>query len=101
MVYAAIQVAAGEEPRIGVLELAMLAGAGMAWARRRRWRSPLVEAAGLPLLALAGGAVGWFLDPAVRVALVGGQLSLAAGLHVPGWLAGHRGGARRAARIAR
>ncbi len=86
--YAAIQVATGDEPRVGVLELALLAGAGMAWARRHRWRSPVVEAAGLPLLALAGGAAGWFLDPAVRVALVGGHVPLAAGLHVPGWLAG-------------
>ena len=87
VVYASVQVASGEEPRVGVLELALLAGAGMAWARRRRWRSPLVEAAGLPLLALAGGAAGWFLDPAVRVALVNGQPAVAAGLHVPGWLA--------------
>ncbi len=87
VVYAALQVAVHEEPRVGVLELALLAGAGMAWARRRRWRSPVVEAAGLPLLALAGGAAGWFLDPAVRVALVDGHAGVAAGLHIPGWLA--------------
>jgi MYXO-CTERM domain-containing protein len=87
VVYAALQVATGEQPRIGVLELAMLAGLGMAWARRRRWRTPTAEAAGLPLLALLGGAAGWFLDPAVRIALIDGHAAVAFGLHVPGWLA--------------
>ncbi len=86
--YAALQVATGDQPRVGVLELALLAGLGMAWARRRRWRSRLVEAAGLPLLAFAGGVAGWFLDPAVRIALVDGHTAVALGLHVPGWLAG-------------
>lgn len=88
VVYAAVQVATGEQPRIGVLELAMLAGIGMAWARRHRWRNPTADAVGLPLLALAGGAAGWFLDPAVRIALVDGHVAVAFGLHVPGWLAG-------------
>ncbi len=87
VVYAALQVTTGEQPRIGVLELALLAGTGMAWARRRYWRTPVVEAAGLPLLALAGGAAGWFLDPAVRIALVDGHAGIAAGLHIPGWIA--------------
>jgi len=86
--YAALQVATGEEPRIGVLEMALLAGVGMAWSRRRAWRTPLVEAAGLPILALLGAGLGWFLDPAVRTALVGGHGDVALGLHVPGWLAG-------------
>ena len=100
VVYAAIQVATGDEPRVGVLELALLAGAGMAWARRRRWRSPVVEAAGLPLLALAGGAAGWFLDPAVRVALVGGPRAAGRGAPRAGLAGRDRGRARRAPRIA-
>src|ERR1700730_2256260 len=88
VVYAALEVAAGQQPRLGPLELAMLAGLGMAWARRRRWRSRVPEAVGLPLLALLGAAAGWFLDPTVRGLLVDGFPHAALGLHVPGWLGG-------------
>ncbi|MGZ6373059.1 MAG: DUF4129 domain-containing protein [Candidatus Limnocylindria bacterium] len=87
VVYAAAQVATGDEPRVGPLELALLAGVGMAWARRRRWRLPAVEAVGLPLLALVGGAIGWFLDPTVRGLIVDGFPRTALSLHLPGWLA--------------
>jgi hypothetical protein len=88
VVYAASQVATGHEPRIGPLELAVLAGMGMAWARRSRWRSPAAEAIGLPLLVVLGGATGWFLDPTVRSLLVDGFPRTALGMHVPGWIAG-------------
>jgi Domain of unknown function (DUF4129) len=88
VVYSAIQVATGHEPRIGPLELAVLAGMGMAWARRRRWRTPAAEAVGLPLLVVLGGATGWFLDPTVRSLLVDGFPRTALGMHIPGWIAG-------------
>jgi hypothetical protein len=88
VVYAAIQVATAHQPQIGPLELALLAGMGMAWARRSGWRSPLPEAAGLPLLAVLGGAMGWILDPTVRHLLVEGFPRTALTEHLPGWLAG-------------
>jgi len=87
VVYAAVQAVSDQPPHIGPIELAMLAGIGMAWARRTRWRGPGAEAIGLPLLALVGGALGWFLDPHVRDALVGGNLNAALGMHISGWLA--------------
>src|SRR5436190_950147 len=70
VVYAAIQVVTGHPPEIGPLELALLAGVGMAWARRNGWRSRVPEAIGLPILAVLGGALGWVLDPTVRHLLV-------------------------------
>jgi Domain of unknown function (DUF4129) len=84
--YAALQAAVGEPIWIGPLELATIAWAGMAWGRRNRWRSPAAEALGLPLLALAFGAVGWVIDPHVRQQLVRGELLAALSLHVTGWI---------------
>jgi len=52
VVYAALQAATGQFPWIGPLEFGVMASAGMAWGRRKRWRSPAAEALGLPLLAL-------------------------------------------------
>jgi hypothetical protein len=86
VVYAALQAATGQFPWIGPLEFGLMAGAGMAWGRRRRWRSPTAEALGLPLLALAAGAFGWLLDPAVRASLAVGAPIAALSLHGPGWL---------------
>jgi hypothetical protein len=88
VVYAAAQALFDHPPHIGPIELAMLAGIGMAWGRRTRWRDAATEAIGLPILALAGGALGWFLDPHVRDAVVSGNLSAALGMHFGGWLAG-------------
>ena len=86
VVYAALQAATGQFPWIGPLEFGVMAGAGMAWGRRRRWRSPTGEALGLPLLALAAGAFCWLLDPAVRANLAVGQPIAALSLHGAGWL---------------
>jgi hypothetical protein len=86
VVYAALQAATGQFPWIGPLEFGVMAGAGMAWGRRRRWRSPAVEALGLPLLALAAGGFGWLLDPVVRGNLAIGAPIAALSLHGAGWL---------------
>src|SRR5687768_5302374 len=85
--YAALQALSGDPARLGPLELAVLAWGGMAWGRRKGWRSPGVEAVGLPLLALAAGAVGWLLDPPVRQELARGDIITALGSHPAGWLA--------------
>jgi hypothetical protein len=86
VVYAALQAATGGFPWIGPLEFGVMAGAGMTWGRRRRWRSPAAEALGLPLLALVAGAFGWLLDPVVRGDLAVGLPIAALSLHGPGWL---------------
>jgi hypothetical protein len=85
--YAALQALGGDPVRLGPLELAVLAWAGMAWGRRSGWRSPAVEAVGLPLLALAAGAAGWVLDPMVRQELARGDIVAALGSHPAGWVA--------------
>src|SRR5688572_21481263 len=59
---AALQVLFGEVPIIGPFEFAILAGSGMAWARRSKWRGPAAEAFGLPALAVAVGALAWLLS---------------------------------------
>lgn len=84
--YAALQAALGEAPLVGPIELSLFAGAGIAWARRRRWTGPMADMVGSIALAVLGGALTWFLDPAVRVALVGGHTEAALGLHLPGWV---------------
>ena len=86
VVYAAVQAATGQFPWIGPLEFGVMAGAGMAWGRRKRWRSATVEALGLPLLALGAGAFCWLLDPLVRANLAVGQPIAALSLHGAGWL---------------
>jgi hypothetical protein len=88
VVYAAAQALSRGTPQVGPLELALLAWAGMAWARRSLWRSTEADAVGLPLLVLLGAAAGWFLAPEVRAALLDGRLIAALGLHPAGWLAG-------------
>jgi hypothetical protein len=98
--YAAAQAVSQQTPQVGPLELALLAGVGMAWTRRRHLLGPAADAFGLPLLALIGGAAGWFLAPEVRGALLDGQPFVALGLHPAGWLgavAVLRGSAHRAA----
>lgn len=85
--YAALQAVSGDPVRLGPLELALLAWAGMAWGRRGAWRSPAAEALGLPLLALVAGAAGWLLDPVVRQELARGEVVAALGGHPAGWLA--------------
>lgn len=86
--YAALQALTGEAAWMGPLELSIFAWAGMAWGRRRSWRSPAVEALGLPVLAVVAGMLGWMIDPGVRQALIAGEPLVALGLHAPGWLAG-------------
>ena len=86
VVYAAVGVLLGDEPRLGPLELAILAGAGMAWARRRRLRSREAEAAGLPILIVLGGFAGWILDPQVRILLLDGFPGAALATHPAGWI---------------
>jgi hypothetical protein len=86
VVYAALQALAGETPRLGPLELSLLAWIGLGWGRRKRWTGPLAEAVGLPLLALLGGVVGWLLDPQVRSLLLDGRGIEALGTHLPGWI---------------
>ena len=99
VVYAALQAFSGEIPRIGPIELALLAWMGLAWGRRSRWQSAGAEAIGLPALMLLGGAVGWLLAPEVRTLLVNGQPLEALGTHYAGWvgaIAVWRGDAHRA-----
>jgi hypothetical protein len=86
VVYAALQAFSGAIPRIGPLELALLAWMGLAWARRARWQSAAAEAIGLPALMLVGGTIGWLLAPEVRTLLVHGQFVDALGAHPAGWI---------------
>lgn len=86
VVYAALQALSGDVPRIGPIELALLAWIGIAWGRRARWHSAGAEAIGLPALMLLGGAMGWLLAPEVRILLVHGQPLEALGTHVAGWI---------------
>lgn len=98
VVYAALQAFSGDSPRIGPLELALLAWIGLAWGRRGRWTSAAAEAIGLPGLMLLGGAIGWVLAPEVRLLLVTGHPFEALGTHLAGWigaLAVWRGDAHR------
>jgi len=88
VIYAALQAAGGQLSYIGPIELAVLVGAGTAWARRQRWTSPRADALGLPIGILVAGAFGWLLDPHVRAALIDGVPLLALSLHLAGWLAG-------------
>ena len=71
---AAVQATFGEVPIIGPFEFAILAGIGMGWARRARWRTAAWEAFGLPFLAVGAGALCWLLAPEVRIALAEGSL---------------------------
>jgi hypothetical protein len=86
VLYAALQSTAREIPYLGPLEFGALVMAGTAWGRRRRGTSPW-ESAGLPLLALLCGLLGWILSTDVRIALGEGNVVRALSLHVPGWLA--------------
>lgn len=100
VVAAAIQALAGQPPQVGPLELAIVAGAGMGWARRSRWHGSLAESVGTPLLAVVGGIAIWLLDPAVSAALTAGHPEQALGEHPGGWigaLAVLRGAAHRSA----
>lgn len=99
VVYAALQAFSGAIPRVGPIELALLAWMGLSWGRRKRWQTAGAEAIGLPALMLVGGAVGWLLDPEVRTLLVNGQALDALGTHPAGWIgaiAVWRGDAHRA-----
>ena len=84
--YAALQAFSGSIPRVGPIELALLAWMGLAWGRRSRWQRAGAEAIGLPLLMVVGGAVGWLLAPEVRALLVNGQPLEALGTHLAGWI---------------
>jgi hypothetical protein len=84
--YAALQALSGQAVRVGPLELAVLAWAGMAWGRRSGWRTPGAEAVGLPLLAVVAGAAAWLLDPLVRQELARGELLAALSMHPAGWV---------------
>ena len=84
--YAALQAVTGQLPIVGPLELALLAGIGMAWSRRRGWVGPGPEVVGGLLLVVLGGALTWFLDSAVRVELLSGNTDAAFATHIPGWI---------------
>ncbi len=86
VVYAALQAIPGWPPSVGPLELALLVWAGLAWGRRSRWLGSVASAMGLPALALAGGALGWALDPEVRGLVLDGHLEQAIGIHLAGWI---------------
>ncbi len=86
VVAAAIQALFGEPPIIGPLEFAILAGIGMAWARRTSRRTAAWEAFGLPAIAVAAGTVCWLLAPEVRIALIEGDLQAAVAAHAGGWI---------------
>ena len=87
ILYPPLQAIPGEVAYMGPMELGALVVAGLAWSRRRRWRSPATEALGLPLLALAAGLFGWLTSPGVRIGLIEGDLFGALSQHLPGWLA--------------
>jgi hypothetical protein len=76
----------GDVPIIGPLEFAILAGIGMRWARRKRWRTPAWEAFGLPFIAVGAGALCWLLAPEVRIALAEGSFTNALATHPGGWI---------------
>lgn len=84
--YAALQAVLGDTPIVGPIELSLIAGAGIAWARRRRWTGPAADLVGSVIIAALGGALTWLGDPAVRVALVSGDIEAAFALHLPGWV---------------
>lgn len=86
VVAAALQALFGEVPIIGPFEFAILAGAGMAWARRSKWLGPAAEAFGLPAVAVTVGALAWLLSPDVRVALLQGDAQAAISAHPGGWI---------------
>lgn len=86
VVYAALQAFSGAIPRVGPIELALLAWMGLAWGRRKRWTTAGAEAIGLPLLMVVGGAAGWLLAPEVRTLLVEGRPLEALGTHLAGWI---------------
>ena len=86
VVAAALQALFGEPPIIGPLEFAILAGIGVAWARRSGRRSAAWEAFGLPSIAVAAGTLCWLLAPEVRVALIEGDLQAAIAAHAGGWI---------------
>jgi hypothetical protein len=86
VVYAALQAFSGDIPRIGPIELALLAWMGLAWGRRSRWATAGAEAIGLPALMLVGGLVGWLLAPEARTLLIHGQPLEALGTHMAGWV---------------
>jgi hypothetical protein len=102
VVAAAVQALFGEVPIMGPFEFAILAGIGMGWARRRRWRTPAWEAFGLPLIAVAAGALCWLISPEVRIALAQGTAADALGAHPGGWIgavAVYRGHAHHAREV--
>lgn len=84
--YAAVQATVGELPIVGPIELALLVGVGIGWSRRGRWRGAAADLAGTIALVVLGGATTWFLDPAVRSALVSGNTDAAFATHLPGWI---------------
>jgi len=86
VVAATVQAVFGEVPIMGPFEFAILAGIGMAWARRARWRGPAGEAFGLPILAITVGTLAWLLAPEVRVALLEGDAPAALATHPGGWV---------------
>jgi hypothetical protein len=79
-------VLSGHPPVVSPLELGLLAGIGIAWSRRRRWTSHTADFVGGIAIVVLGGALTWFLDPAVRVALLGGDTDAAFATHIPGWI---------------
>ena len=85
--YAALAAVSRDVPAIGPFELALLAGAGIGWSRRGRWRGAWTGRIGLSLLVVAGGAIGWLLAPEPRTLLIAGEPAAAIRTHLAGWIA--------------
>ncbi len=86
IVYLVLQVLGARGPiLLGPVQFALLAGLGVLLGR-----GALPWSGSVPVAVVTVGAAlaGWLLSPAVRDALLYGDLNTAVGLHTGGWLAG-------------
>ena len=87
VVYAAVAVVLRDVPAIGPFELALLAGGGIAWSRRRRSQGEWVGRIGLSLMVVLAGMIGWLLAADARTLLLAGEPVAAIRTHPEGWIA--------------
>ncbi|MEO8510585.1 MAG: DUF4129 domain-containing protein [Chloroflexota bacterium] len=87
VVYAAAAAVLRDVPAIGPFELALLAGGGMAWSRRRRWHGEWAGRIGLSAMVVLAGMIGWLLASDARTVLLAGEPLAAIRTHPEGWLA--------------